>query len=31
MNDLVEIWKSAPIPEGPIVLRKSLPRTSRRP
>lgn len=25
MNDLVEIWKSAPIPEGPIVLRKSLP------
>lgn len=25
MNDLVQIWKSAPIPEGPIVLRKSLP------
>lgn len=25
MNDLVEIWKSKPIPEGPIVLRKSLP------
>lgn len=25
MNDLVEIWKSAPIPEGPIVLRKALP------
>ncbi len=25
MNDLVEIWKSNPIPEGPIVLRKSLP------
>lgn len=24
MNDLVEIWKLAPIPEGPIVLRKSL-------
>ncbi len=25
MNDLVEIWRSAPIPEGPIVLRSSLP------
>lgn len=25
MNDLVEIWKSAPIPEGPVVLRSSLP------
>jgi len=25
MNDLVEIWKSKPIPEGPIVLRKTLP------
>ncbi|WP_209505292.1 MULTISPECIES: phosphonate ABC transporter substrate-binding protein [unclassified Ruegeria] len=25
MNDLVEIWKSAPIPEGPVVLRKALP------
>ena len=25
MNDLVQIWKSAPIPEGPVVLRKSLP------
>ncbi|SMX27513.1 Phosphate-import protein PhnD precursor [Pelagimonas phthalicica] len=25
MNDLVQIWKSAVIPEGPIVLRKSLP------
>ncbi len=25
MNDLVEIWKSSPIPEGPIVLRKALP------
>lgn len=25
MNDMVEIWKSKPIPEGPIVLRKSLP------
>lgn len=26
MNDLVEIWRSAPIPEGPVVLRKSLPQ-----
>jgi len=25
MNDLVEIWKSTPIPEGPVVLRTSLP------
>ena len=25
MNDLVEIWRSKPIPEGPIVLRSSLP------
>src|SRR6056297_4269666 len=25
MNDLVEIWKSKVIPEGPIVLRKELP------
>jgi phosphonate transport system substrate-binding protein len=25
MNNLVEIWRSKPIPEGPIVLRKSLP------
>lgn len=25
MNDLVQIWKSAVIPEGPIVLRKDLP------
>ncbi|MEL6999964.1 MAG: phosphonate ABC transporter substrate-binding protein [Pseudomonadota bacterium] len=25
MNDLVEIWRSKPIPEGPIVLRKELP------
>ncbi len=25
MNDIVEIWKSAPIPEGPIVLRRTLP------
>jgi phosphonate transport system substrate-binding protein len=23
MNDLVEIWRSKPIPEGPIVLRKA--------
>ncbi|KPQ06126.1 MAG: ABC-type phosphonate uptake system substrate-binding component PhnD [Rhodobacteraceae bacterium HLUCCA12] len=26
MNDLVEIWRSRPIPEGPIVLRQSLPQ-----
>lgn len=25
MNDIVEIWKSRPIPEGPIVLRSALP------
>jgi phosphonate transport system substrate-binding protein len=25
MNEMVEIWKSKPIPEGPIVLRKALP------
>jgi phosphonate transport system substrate-binding protein len=25
MNDLVEIWKSKPIPEGPVVLRSDLP------
>ncbi len=25
MNDLVEIWRSDPIPEGPVVLRSSLP------
>jgi len=25
MNDLVQIWKSEVIPEGPIVLRKALP------
>ena len=25
MNDLVEIWKSQPIPEGPFVVRKALP------
>jgi len=25
MNDLVEIWKSKEIPEGPVALRKALP------
>ena len=25
MNELVQIWKSKPIPEGPVVLRKDLP------
>ncbi len=25
MNDIVEIWKSKPIPEGPVVLRQALP------
>ena len=25
MNDLVEIWRSKPIPEGPMVVRKALP------
>jgi phosphonate transport system substrate-binding protein len=25
MNDLVEIWRSKTIPEGPVVLRKALP------
>ena len=25
MNQIVEIWKSKPIPEGPIVLRRALP------
>ncbi|MDP0927672.1 phosphonate ABC transporter substrate-binding protein [Paracoccus onubensis] len=25
MTQLVEIWKSKPIPEGPVVLRKALP------
>jgi phosphonate transport system substrate-binding protein len=29
MNDLVEIWKSNVIPEGPVVLRKSLPADVR--
>ncbi|MBL4811445.1 MAG: phosphonate ABC transporter substrate-binding protein [Rhodobacteraceae bacterium] len=26
MNDLVEIWRSEPIPEGPVVLRSDLPQ-----
>jgi phosphonate transport system substrate-binding protein len=30
MNDLVEIWRSAPIPEGPIVLRSSLPEDVKK-
>ncbi|WP_377193273.1 phosphonate ABC transporter substrate-binding protein [Ruegeria meonggei] len=25
MNDMVMIWQSEPIPEGPVVIRKSLP------
>jgi phosphonate transport system substrate-binding protein len=25
MNQMVEIWKSKPIPEGPVVLRRALP------
>lgn len=25
MNDMVEIWRSQPIPEGPLVVRKALP------
>ncbi len=25
MNELVQIWQSKPIPEGPLVLRKALP------
>ncbi|HHX90014.1 MAG TPA: phosphonate ABC transporter substrate-binding protein [Paracoccus sp.] len=29
MNDIVEIWRSAPIPEGPIVLRRALPQEVR--
>jgi phosphonate transport system substrate-binding protein len=29
MNDLVEIWRSNPIPEGPVVLRSSLPQDVR--
>ena len=26
MNDIVEIWRSKPIPEGPVVLRTGLPQ-----
>jgi phosphonate transport system substrate-binding protein len=26
MSNLVEIWRSAPIPEGPMVVRKALPQ-----
>jgi len=26
MNEVVQIWKSKPIPEGPITLRKALPQ-----
>ncbi|WP_249691333.1 phosphonate ABC transporter substrate-binding protein [Stappia sp. WLB 29] len=29
MNDLVEIWRSKPIPEGPIVLRRALPADAK--
>ncbi|WP_127103840.1 phosphonate ABC transporter substrate-binding protein [Pararhodobacter zhoushanensis] len=29
MNDLVEIWRSRPIPEGPVVVRSSLPQDVR--
>ena len=29
MNELVQIWKSKPIPEGPIVLRKGLPEDTK--
>ena len=29
MNELVEIWKSDPIPEGPIVLRTALPTDTK--
>ena len=29
MNDFVEIWRSKPIPEGPVVLRKSLPADAK--
>jgi phosphonate transport system substrate-binding protein len=30
MNDLVEIWKSSPIPEGPVVLSNALPEDVRQ-
>ena len=26
MNDLVQIWESKPIPEGPVVVRRALPQ-----
>lgn len=29
MNDIVEIWKSKPIPEGPVVLRRALPQDAK--
>ncbi|MDO8884643.1 MAG: phosphonate ABC transporter substrate-binding protein [Pseudotabrizicola sp.] len=29
MNDLVEIWRSKLIPEGPMVLRRSLPQDAK--
>ena len=29
MNDLVQIWQSGPIPEGPVVLRRALPQDVR--
>ncbi|MFN3273971.1 MAG: phosphonate ABC transporter substrate-binding protein [Paracoccus sp. (in: a-proteobacteria)] len=29
MNDIVEIWRSNPIPEGPVVLRKSMPQEAK--
>jgi phosphonate transport system substrate-binding protein len=29
MNDIVEIWRSSPIPEGPVVLRKALPEDAK--
>ena len=29
MNDVVEIWKSKPIPEGPVVLRRALPQDAK--
>lgn len=29
MNDIVEMWRSKPIPEGPIVIRNALPEDVR--
>ncbi|AXC51304.1 phosphonate ABC transporter substrate-binding protein [Paracoccus suum] len=29
MNDMVELWKSSPIPEGPWVVRKKLPEDAK--